>query len=355
MKKIRVAIIGYGRSGRDIHAAYLKTDSGREKFEIDAVAETDEAQGRLAASELGCEYLRDYTELYGREDIDLVVNAAPSHLHVPISVNLMEHGKNVICEKPLTDNLAEYRRIIACMEKNRVYFNVFQQARFAPYFVKIKEVLASGVLGGIVDIHIRYSGFGRRWDWQTLQIFRGGNLLNTGPHPLDQALDLLAAGDTVPSVICKKALVNTYGDAEDFVKIILSLPDKPLATIEISSCDAYTDNIYRIQTERGGIIASGASVKWRYFIPSDEPPLELTRKPLRDEGGRPQYCSERLTWHEAEWSTSLGVQMERQYYDMTYDALVLGIPPAITPYQLRTQAAVIEECRRQNPLIQRFD
>ena len=48
----------------------------------------------------------------------------------------------------------------------------------------------------------------------------GGNLMNTGPHPLDQALQLF--GEGMPRVACFMDRANTLGDAEDFVKVILS-------------------------------------------------------------------------------------------------------------------------------------
>ena len=47
------------------------------------------------------------------------------------------------------------------------------------------------MLGRIVQVSLSFSGFARRWDWQTLQEYKGGNLLNTGPHPMDQAMRLL--------------------------------------------------------------------------------------------------------------------------------------------------------------------
>jgi predicted dehydrogenase len=57
------------------------------------------------------------------------------------------------------------------------------------------------VLGRIVQISIAFNGFSRRWDWQTTRRYMGGNLLNTGPHPVDQALVLFGKG--MPDVWCR--------------------------------------------------------------------------------------------------------------------------------------------------------
>jgi predicted dehydrogenase len=64
----------------------------------------------------------------------------------------------------------------------------FQNRRYEPHFNKVKEIVASGKLGQIVQIRMAWHSFGRRWDWQTLREFGGGQLANNGPHLLDQAL-----------------------------------------------------------------------------------------------------------------------------------------------------------------------
>ena len=58
------------------------------------------------------------------------------------------------------------------------------------------------------------SGFARRWDWQTMRKHYGGNLLNTAPHALDQALQLFGT-DARPKVTCAMDRANSFGDAED--------------------------------------------------------------------------------------------------------------------------------------------
>ena len=84
MNKMRIAIIGQGRSGRNIHGAFLKKD-GLEFCQVVCVAETDEFRRNRAAEEYGCDVVSDYRELFGRTDIDLVVNATFSHTHYSIT------------------------------------------------------------------------------------------------------------------------------------------------------------------------------------------------------------------------------------------------------------------------------
>ena len=87
MNPLRVALVGQGRSGRDIHGVYLKTDP---RFRI--VAAVDELPDRRerAQAEYRCETFADYRALLKRRDLDLVVNSTFSHLHAPITLALLK-------------------------------------------------------------------------------------------------------------------------------------------------------------------------------------------------------------------------------------------------------------------------
>ncbi|MBR2452904.1 MAG: Gfo/Idh/MocA family oxidoreductase, partial [Clostridia bacterium] len=93
MKKLNLAIIGQGRSGRDIHGKFLKSENNT-MFNIVAVVERDPQRRERALEEYpGCEVFESYTELYGRKDIDLVTNASYSREHFEVTKDLIENGK----------------------------------------------------------------------------------------------------------------------------------------------------------------------------------------------------------------------------------------------------------------------
>ena len=104
MRKLKLAVIGQGRSGRDIHGLFYKSEQN-DIFEVAAVVEAD-AQRRARALEEypGCDVYEAYQELFGREDLDLVVNASYSEMHYSITKDLLQHGFNVLVEKPFAAN-----------------------------------------------------------------------------------------------------------------------------------------------------------------------------------------------------------------------------------------------------------
>jgi predicted dehydrogenase len=352
MKKLKVGIIGQGRSGRDIHGRCLVEMT--DKYEIAAVADLLEDRRKRAETEYGCTAYEDYHSLFERKDLDLIINSIPSYLHVPVTLEILNNGFNVVCEKPLARKASEVDTLIKTAEKSGKLFAIFQQSRFSPVYRKIREIIDSGVIGRIVQISSQNNGFARRWDWQTLQENNGGSLLNTGPHPVDQVLQLFGT-DVMPEVTCIMDRANTFGDAEDYVKVILHGPGRPVIDVEISSCCTYTGPSYNIQGTRGGIKATSDRVDWKFFKAEEAPEQHLIRTPLMKADGTPAYCSEQLKWHEDSWEVPEDQKdtfqiMSKSYYNMIYSALTEGTPLEITPMQVRQQIAVMEECHRQNPL-----
>lgn len=352
MKQIRVAILGQGRSGRDIHGQHLSRDT--ERYQIAAIVDPLPERRERARREYSCDTFADYTELFGRNDIDLVVNAAPSKFHVHYTLALMEAGFNVLCEKPFASKAEDVDSLITTSEKTGKLLAVFQQSRFAPYFQQVRKVIDSGVLGSIVQINIAFNGFSRRYDWQTLTSEMGGNLLNTGPHPLDQALQLFGT-DAMPQVTCIMRNVLSYGTAEDHVLLLLQGEGRPIIHLEISSCSRFPHATYNVYGTQGGLKGDTRRLEWEYYDPATAPKLQLVTTPLCRPDGTPAYCSDSLTWQKGEWEPETGAglfeAMSKDFYDNLYLTLTEGTPLIITPQQVRQQIAVIEECQRQNPQI----
>ena len=348
MKKLRVGVIGLGRSGYDIHCHLMSLLP--ERFEIAAVTDPIPARVAEAVESFGSTGFADYESMLASANLDLVVNASPSHFHVPVSLDVMDRGFDVLCEKPLARKAAEVDSLIAKRDSTGKRIFVYQQSRFAPYFREVRKVIESGVLGRVVMIKIAFNGFARRWDWQTLQENNGGNLLNTGPHPLDQALQLFGDAE-FPEILCFMDRANTFGDAEDHVKLILHGKKSPTIDLEISSCIDYSPFTYQVYGTMGSLAGTTTHLDWKYYLESEAPPQELIREPLE---GR-AYCRENLPRKEGSWDvpedeSNMFDFMGTSYYRDLHAGITVGKQMVVNVEQVRTQIAVIEECHRQNPL-----
>ncbi len=304
-----------------------------------------------AKREFGCQAVRDSSALLGRDDVELVINALPSHLHPRVSLQALRSGYHLVCEKPVAWKTTDFDRLVAAARRAHRTFVPFHQRRFAPSFEKIRSVIASGVLGEIVSIHLAFNSFARRWDWQTLQEFIGGSLLNTGPHVVDMALCLLDFHKP-DKVFCAMRCANSAGDAEDYVKLLLHTRHKPVVDIEISSCAAYPAPTFTINGACGSLTGGSDGLRWQYFDSNQAPKPTLRRQPIPG----PAYCREDLAFTKRSWQAR-GRQMDEfnymcgAFYHRVYDAVRAGAAVPIASREVRVLVQVMEECRRQNRLV----
>ncbi len=348
-KKIRVGIAGQGRSGYAIHANWLRQSKG--KYKIVAVADGSDERLAVARDEFGCRTYKTYQELIRDGELDLFVNAMPSHLHVKGTLEAFKAGLHVVCDKPIAGKVGEIDRMIAAAKSARRFFLPFQNSRFGQVFTKLQKVIDSGVLGKIMHVRIDWSNFKRRWDWQTLQKYGGGNLNNTGPHPMDQAIVLF--GERMPKVFSRLASgPNTAGDADDFAMVTLYGKDAPLIEVVISSYQAYPpEHMYVVSGTCGGLAGGPAGLKWKYFDPAKAPKLKLQKGWAENL----DYCSEKLPWVEKTFKprkTKLGEfhHAVKLFYENIYDVMTGKASPIVTPQQVRRQIFVLQEAHRQNRL-----
>ena len=347
-KVFRVGIAGQGRSGFDIHARWLR--EAPQQYKIVAVADQLPERREQAAKEFGCRVYADYHELIADRELDLFVNSLPSNLHPKGTIEALKAGHNVVCEKPMATKVKDFDAVVAAAKKAKKLFAPFQNSRFALHFRKIQEVLATGKLGRPVHARISFSNFARRWDWQTKQEIWGGNLNNTGPHPMDQAIVLF--GEKSPKVFCRmKSELGSFGDADDFTAVTLyGKLDQPVVEVLISSYQAFPqgDN-YSINCTLGGITGGGSGLKWKYYDPASAPPQRL----MAGWSDNRNYCKEQLTWVEESWtpeSTDLFRVTSQAFYNNVHDVLSGRGELVVKPAEVRRQIAAIEECHRQNKL-----
>lgn len=357
-KIIHVGIAGQGRSGYNIHAKCLKNKM--DQFKIVAVADQLVERRRDAKIKFGARAYNDYADLIRAGGFDLFVNALPSPLHTPATIQALKAGYHVVCEKPMAKSVAEFDKMTAVAKQTGRLLAPFQQNRLQPFFDKILEIVQSGVLGEIIFIRCVWSGFGRRWDWQTFQKNMGGCLFNTGPHVIDQVLMFFPAKVT-PKVFCRMECKNKLGgDANDYCA--LTIYGRGAPTIEINVCQylAYPQGeLYNIGGTLGGLTGNETQLHWKYYDPKKAPKQKLWPKWSVNR----QYPSESLPWEEKTWqiedkqaNDAVGYTLKsfpsgsQRYYDNIYNVLHGKGKLLITLPQIRRQIAILAEAHRQNKL-----
>ncbi len=361
-KSISVGIAGLGRSGWNIHARCLSAPEQTARYEITAAADEIEGRCKDAQDKLGVKTYSDYRPMLKNGGFDVFINALPTHLHVPATLEALEYGYHVVCEKPFAPTVEEFDKVEQVAKLNDRWLFPFQNNRLQPFFDKMRAVIGSGVLGEIVHIRSTWGAFKRRWDWQTRQEYFGGSLFNTGPHAIDQALVLF--GDSCePEVFCRMDCNNELGgDADDFCTLTLFDPQRHAPTIDIllTSFLYYKPQYrYSVSGTTGTLVADADEIKWAFFDPEQAP--EQTFWPHWSENR--QYPSENLDFTEKMWrlddqqfDQAVGYTLPSlpsgpaRFYANIHEVINRGKAPLIKLSEVRRQVNIIEKCHRQNNL-----
>ena len=297
---VRVGIAGLGRSGWTIHA--LSLEKLTKLFKIAAVFDQDRSRLAEAHARFGCAAYEAFDGLVGSPEVDLVVVAMPNRMHAEYSIKALKAGKNVLCEKPMATTLRDADRMVRTAKRTGKLLTVFQNRRYAPDYLKVREVMASGRLGRITHVRLCTHAFERRWDWQTLRKCGGGSLNNMGSHYLDVALQIL--GDREPDeIFCHLDRTTTLGDADDHVKVVMKAKGAPVVEVELFSDAAYAQPHWFITATRGGLMGTASELRWKWIIARRLKKRIVDERPPLDRS----YDSEDLPWSkERVWQVKAG-------------------------------------------------
>lgn len=352
MNPIKIGVAGLGRSGWNIHAQSLHQ---LPQYEVVAAMDFDAQRCKDAETEMGARTYDNYDALIADSDVEAIVVATPNFLHCEHIIGALDAGKHAICEKPFGTTSAEADQMIEAATRNDRLVAPFQNRRYEAHFQQVQEIVKSGLLGEIHLIRLCVHSFSRRWDWQTLREFSGGQLTNWGPHVVDHALQLLDLdADIMPDVWVDMRNVLSSGDADDHIELMLRAPgsgdaesggvaDGPLVQVEISAAMAFAQNRWQIAGKNGALQGTTNHLDWKWVDWSAMPdrPVERTPTPGRS------YNSEKLEWQTESWDREgqSDEDLTAAFYRSFANSVRQGAPLDITPQSVRQQIAVIERAK----------
>ena len=151
-----------------------------------AIASRDLNRARRAADDLGIEKAYgSYEELLADPDIDAVYNPLPNHLHVPWSIAAAEARKHVLCEKPLSLNLLEARKLVDVRDRTKVKIGEAFMVLTHPQWLRARQLVNDGAIGELRAIAGAFSYFNRDANnIRNIPDYGGGGLMDIGCYPI---------------------------------------------------------------------------------------------------------------------------------------------------------------------------
>jgi predicted dehydrogenase len=283
-KKLKIGIIGSGGIAQSCHMPGYA--SMPDLCEIVAVCDVDPATAQKAADKFGVtQTYTDYRKLLEDKEIDAVSVATPNAFHLHPTVEALQSGKHVLCEKPLAMNAAEGKQMCRAAKQAGKILQVGLQTRFSGPAIFLKEYIDHGNMGKIY--YARAQALRRRGvpAWGVFidkEKQGGGPLIDIGVHILDLTLSLMgypkpvsASGKTWDDLGKNPELFNTWGDydrskytVEDFAVGLIKFDDGSVVVLESSFMANLDGGPFQSQlfgTKAGALIKPYAEDSVRIF------------------------------------------------------------------------------------------
>ncbi|GAA4016346.1 Gfo/Idh/MocA family oxidoreductase [Hymenobacter fastidiosus] len=186
--QIQTGLLAYGMSGKVFHAPFLTTHPG---FGFRAVVERSRKQAQQTYPAV-ISY-DSVVELLADPAIELVVVNTPNDTHADLARRALRAGKHVLLEKPVATSVAEFEELWSLARTTGKQLLAYQNRRWDSDFQAVRQVVASGQLGRLIEVSFRFDRFKPALNVKTFKetaVPGSGLLYDLGPHLLDQVLSL---------------------------------------------------------------------------------------------------------------------------------------------------------------------
>jgi predicted dehydrogenase len=266
---IRVGIIGSG----DIAGAHV---AGYKAAGAEIVAVCDTNPTQLAARQHDWDVEKGFTDaldLLADPSIDAVSICTPNSTHHPLTLAAAKAGKHVLCEKPVSLDIAQGEEMVAACENVGVVFQVGHHMRSWAAAAKAKELIDSGAIGRVCQLRFRQShdwgGGAPRGVFGSKAHSGGGTLLDNGCHLFDLARYL---GGDVEEVYARIATLKFEVEVEDTAAATLHYASGAIGVLEAAWTATGFQEAFWVYGTEGSVecdnLVSASTLTHRFRIPN---------------------------------------------------------------------------------------
>lgn len=229
MKKLKFGLVGTGGIAQTYSQAFKASNC----CDLVAVADVRIAAAEAFAEPFGAAAYDDHMAMAENTELDAVIIATPPNTHPDIATYFMDRGVHVLCEKPLCLSVEEAKRMIDAAEKAGVTFTMASKFRYVEDVVKAKAMVASGVLGEIVQFENAFTAkvdMSKRWNADAA-ISGGGVLMDNGTHSVDIIRYFLGP---ISEVLAVDAGGTQGLSVDENIRLMARTADGVIATVDLT-------------------------------------------------------------------------------------------------------------------------
>jgi predicted dehydrogenase len=256
---VRFGMVGAGSIAQSYAQAFATCEDAR----LVAVADMRVEAAQALAEGCGCASYESYERMAAEAEMDAVVICTPPVTHAPISLHFLERKIHVLCEKPLSLDIASAQAMLEAAIQGGVRLTMASKYRYVEDVIRAKTIVDSGVLGEIILFENAFTSrvdMSARWNADP-KVSGGGVLIDNGAHSVDIMRYFLGPLDAVQVIEGKRVQGLPV---EDTVRIFVRSVGGVMGSIDLSwSINKELDSYINIYGSRGTIAVGWKESKYR--------------------------------------------------------------------------------------------
>ena len=216
--KLRVGLVGIGGMGGCHFSNYAEVNGA----EIVAVCDVRKELAKEKVNNKNIKVYSTLSKMLKSEQLDMIDICTPSYLHKDMAIKLLKAGYHVLCEKPMTLNAKDAKKVVEAAKTSNKKFMVAHVVRFMAPYMYLRNIIETGELGKLLRLDMKRISSIPTWsweDWMRDEKRSGGVATDLSIHDIDFVQSILGMPDKITSY--KTGIKNnndyvvsnlTYGD-----------------------------------------------------------------------------------------------------------------------------------------------
>lgn len=334
-KKINTGLLAYGMSGKLFHAPFIDSHAG---FNFTAIVERTNKLAQKDYPEIKS-YNR-VEEIIADSSIELIIINTPNFTHYEYAKAALNAGKHILVEKPFTATTSQAKELFALAKTAGKKVLVYQNRRYDSGYNAVKNIIASGKLGKLIEVHFRFDRYRTAIGPKSFKeeiVEATGLQYDLGPHLIDQAISLFGKPDQYHKVLGKN---RNQTKVDDYLHIQMSYPNGLYVFLTASMLVADIKEAFVINGSKGSFSKNHADVQEGQLLKGMKPTAPAYGIEDREDAGKLTLIAENgeklMETIPSEKGDYMGL------FEAVYQNIVNDIPYPVTEEDILIQLEILE-------------